>query len=253
MKTILYAFCCFSAIALAQQNKCASLESGVEAEVRRVAVASDDLSVFRAVGDKALAALRQCPQSARLWYLAARSAEVLENPSNGLAFAGEGGLKRIITDALSHSPSSAAIITVAARVRGSSSLARKAFALDPNYQPARRALAELLAKEGAINEALRLVVAKAGSGPMHLTRARVLLAAKRPSEAVAEARKITIPGEPDELSPAVEIYRDTQEVLGFALLDLHKTAEAQKALRSAASAGSVAAQRYLAKRAVPQE
>ncbi len=55
------------------------------------------------------------------------------------------------------------------------------------------------------------------------------------------------PGEPDEFSPAVEMYRDKQEVLGFALLDLQKTAEARKALRAAAAAGSVAAQRYLAK------
>jgi len=247
VKRILCAVCCFAAAALAQQNTCPSLESGVEAEVLRVRVAKDDLGAFRAVGDKALSALRLCPQSARLWYLAARSAEVLESPSNGQAFAAEGGLKRIVADALSHAPSSAPAATVAARVQGSSSLARKALALDPNYQPARRALAELLAKEGAIDEALRLASAKTPSGPMHLTRAHVLLAAKRPAEAVAEARKIVTPGEPDELSPAVEMYREKQEVLGFALLDLQKTAEARKALRAAAAAGSVAAQRYLAK------
>ena len=78
----------------------------------------------------------------------------------------------------------------------------------------------------------------------------MLLAAKRPAEAVAEATKIVTPGEPDELSPAVEMYRDTKEVLGFALLNLQRTFEAQKALRAAAAAGSVAAQRYIAKRAV---
>jgi hypothetical protein len=81
----------------------------------------------------------------------------------------------------------------------------------------------------------------------------VLLAAKRPAEAVAEARKIVPPGEPDELSPAVLMYRDTQEVLGFALLDLKKTAAGQKALRAAAAAGSVAAQSYFAKRAITQK
>lgn len=246
MKTILVALCCFAAAALAQQDKCANLESRVETEVRGVPVASDDLGVFRTVGDQALAALRECPQSARLWYLAARSAELLENPSNGQAFAAEGGLTAIVADALSHSPSSAPVATVAARVQGSSTLARKALALDPNYQPARRALAELLAKEGAIDEALRLT-AKNRSNPMRLTRARVLLAAKRPAEAVAEAKKIVTSGHSDELSPAGEMYRDTEEILGFALLDLRKTSEAQKALRAAAAAGSVAAQRYLAK------
>src|SRR5437879_5102145 len=71
MKTILYAFCGFAAAALAQQNRCANLESGVEAEVLRVRVASDDVGVFRTVGDRALAALKECPRSARLWYLAA--------------------------------------------------------------------------------------------------------------------------------------------------------------------------------------
>ncbi len=196
MKRILCALCCFAATALAQQNTCPSLESGVEAEVLRVRVAKDDLGAFRAVGDKALSALRLCPQSARLWYLAARSAEVLESPSNGQAFAAEGGLNRIVADALSHAPSSAPAATVAARVQVSSSLARKALALDPNYQPARRALAELLAKEGAIDEALRLASAKTPSGPMHLTRAHVLLAAKRPAEAVAEARKIPMNSPP---------------------------------------------------------
>lgn len=75
---------------------------------------------------------------------------------------------------------------------------------------------------------------------------------KRPAEAVAEARKIVTPGEPSELSPTVEMYRDTKEVLGFALLDFQNTFEAQKALRAAAAAGSVAAQHYLAKRRATQ-
>jgi len=209
-------------------------------------MAKDDLGVFRAIGDRAIDVLGQCPQSARLWYLAARSAEVLEIWSSGQAFAAYGGLNKIVADALSHAPYSAPVATVAARVEGSSSLARKALTLDPNYQPARRALAETLAKEGAFDEALRVATVDARRGPMHLTRARVLLAAKRPADAVREAKKIT-PSQPDELAPAGDMYRDAQEVLGFALLALHRPAEARKALRAAASAGSVAAQRQLAK------
>ena len=239
------AFSLFGAVALTQ-NPCADLESGVEAEVQRLPMAKDDVGVFRAIGDRAVDALRQCPQSGRLWYLAARSAEVLEVRSNGQAFATSGGLNKIVADALSHAPSSAAVATVAARVEGRSSLARKALALDPSYQPARRALAETLAKEGAVDEALRVATVDARRGPMHLTRARVLLAAKRPADAAQEARKI-VPSQPDELSPAGDLYRDGQEVLGFALLDLHRPAEARKALQAAASAGSVAAQRQLAK------
>jgi hypothetical protein len=246
MKSV-FGFCFYLAAALGQENTCARLESRVRADVQAVEFAEDQSGAFRAVGDDALSGVRQCPQSVRLWYLAARSAEVLELPYNGQAFVGEGGLKKIVADALAHAPQSAPVVTVAARVGGSSALARKAMALDPNYQPARRALADLLAKEGGVEEALRLVSGKTPSDSTRLTRARVLLAAKRPAEAVDEARKIAKPGESDELSPTVEMYRDTQEVLGFALLNLGKADEARKALRAAASAGSIAARRYLDK------
>jgi tetratricopeptide (TPR) repeat protein len=245
MKAFLLGFCLVAA-ALAQDNKCASSEARVEAEVQRVRVAADDVGVFRTIGDQALSALSQCPDSARLWYLAARSAEVLEGPMGGKVFATEGGTKKIVADALAHSPSSAPIATVAARVQNSSSLARKALELDPTYQPARRALAALLAKEGSFDEALRLTD-RPQSSPMRLTRAQVLLAAKRPAEAVGEARKVVTSDPPDELSPRREMYRDTEEVLGFALLDLHRKQEAHKALQAAAAAGSAAAQGYLAK------
>jgi hypothetical protein len=246
MKGLSIAFCISALVVFAQRDPCAGLESGVESEVRRLPMAKDEIGVFRAIGDRALDALGQCPQSSRLWYLATRSAEVLESRSNGQAFAASGGLKKIVADALSHAPSSAAVVTVAARVEGSSTLARKALALDPRYQPARRALAETLAREGAVEEALRVATVDDRRGPMHLTRARVLLAAKRPGDAVQEAKKIT-PSEPDELSPAADMHRDEQEVLGFALLELNRPAEAMKALRAAASAGSVAAQKQLGK------
>jgi hypothetical protein len=172
---------------------------------------------------------------------------VLEKPFNGQAFAAQGGLQKIVADALLNAPRSAAVLTVAARVQGSSALARKAVSLDSGYQPARRAMAELLAEDGSIEEALRLTV-NPRSDAMRLTRARVLLAAKRPAEAVAEISKIPRSADADELSPAVEMHRETQEVLGFALLDLGKTAQAKEALRAAAAAGSVAAQQYLDRR-----
>jgi hypothetical protein len=198
-------------------------------------MAADDLGVFRTIADRSQAGLRTCKDSARLWYLAARAAEVLD----------EKGLKEIVADALAHAPNSAPVLTVGARVQGSASLARKAHEVDPAYQPARRALAELLAKQGGVEEALRLT-ANPSSDAMRLTRARVLLAAKRPAEAVTEIRKLPKSPDSDEPSPAVEMRRDTQEVLGFALLDLHKMVEAEKALRAAAAAGSTAAQHYLA-------
>ena len=80
---------------------------------------------------------------------------------------------------------------------------------------------------------------------MHLTRARILLAAKRYSEASREAKRV-LPSAPDELSASADLYRDSNEVLGLALLGLHQRAEAQRALRAAASAGSAAARAQLA-------
>ena len=245
MRALLVGFC-FLAAALAQDDKCASSEFRVEAEVHRVRVAEDDLGVFRMIGDQALSALRECPRSTRLWYWAARSAEVLQDQGDGQVFADQGGSQTIVSAALAHSPSSAPVTTVAARVQKSSSLARKALDLDPKYEPARRALAQLLVREGSLDEALRLTE-KPQSSAMHLTRAKVLLAAKRPAEAVAEAHKVVVADPPDELSPRKEMYRDTEEVLGFALLDLRRKQEAQKALRSAAAAGSSRARDYLAK------
>lgn len=245
MRTLVIGFCLVAA-ALAQDIKCDSAEFRLEAEVQRVRLAEDDLGVFRTIGDRALSALIACPDSARLWYLAARSAEVLEGPTKGHAFAAEGGMQKIVADALAHSPSSAAVVTVAARVQNNSSLARKALELDPKYQPARRTLAELLCKEGSLDEALRLT-AKPESSQMHLARAQVLLAAKQPTAAIAEARRVVTSDPPDELSPRREIYRDAQEVLGFALLDLHQKQKGTKALRAAAAAGSLRAQDYLAK------
>lgn len=246
MRRLLFACGLFASIAQAQPGQCLRLESGVEADVGMLAMAKDEIGAFRSIGDRALDALLQCPQSARLWYLAARSAEVLENPSGGQAFAASGGLKKIVADALSHAPTSAAVATVSARVEGDSAAARKAFALDPNYAPGRRALAEALAREGAVDEALGLAAAGSRRGPMHLTRARVLLAGGRYPEALREATRVT-PAEPDELSPAADLYRDAQEVRGFALLGLNRRAEARKVLRTAASVGSIAAQAQLAR------
>jgi hypothetical protein len=246
---ILWLACVLRGIPPAQASSCATLESRAEADVQALALAEEQSGAFRHLGDDALSAVRECPQSARLWYLAVRSAEVLEAPMNGRAFDNYGGLKRIAGDALTHAPNSAPVVTVAARVLDDENLARKAVTLDQGYQPARRALAELLAKTGAFEEALRYAVAGSPSDSMRLTRARVLLAAKRPAEAVSEARRVGSPGTPDELSPAVEVHRDQQEVLGFALLDVGKTSEGRKALEAAAASGSVAAQQYLARKA----
>lgn len=234
-----------AAMLLAAQP-CAEIEARIEAEAAQIAVVKDDIGAVRRIGEAALEGSGKCPGSPRLWYLAARSAEVLQGHAAGQAFAANGGVEKIAAEALAHAPSSPAVITLAARVNGKSGLARKALALDPAYQPARRALAELLAKEGSTEEALRMT-ASPRTPLMRLSRARILLAAKRPADSMREARRVDARAQPDEFSARGDVYRDTQEVLGFALLGAGKTAEGRKALTAAASAGSVAAQRYLSR------
>ena len=106
----------------------------------------------------ALAGTRVCPQSARLWYLASRAGEVMKDATGSDVFVGSGGLQKVLGEARARAPRSAAVVTVAARLEGSTALARLALELDPAYQPARCALAELLARDGAIPEALRIAV-----------------------------------------------------------------------------------------------
>src|SRR6478672_7917398 len=130
MKALLYALVLVAAPSGANAATCQDLETAVETRVATLATATDDVGAFRTIGDDALAAVKQCPQSARLWYLAARSAEVLEGPMGGKAFAGSGGLKSIVREAVAHHPNSAAIATIAARLDGTTASARKAVALD---------------------------------------------------------------------------------------------------------------------------
>ena len=245
MRVLLIACCFASAVGQARQDPCAAMESNLQAQVADLAVVADDLGSIRMIGDRALAGVRECPDSALLWYLAVRSAEILGTRFGSQTFAAPGGLHQVVEEALAHAPNSAPIVTVAARVEGSTAMARQALALDSNYQPARRALAEAVARDGDIEAGLDLAIASNARGPMHLTRARILLAAKRYSEASREAKRV-LPSAPDELSASADLYRDSNEVLGLALLGLHQRAEAKRALRAAASAGSAAARAQLA-------
>jgi tetratricopeptide (TPR) repeat protein len=210
----------------------------------------DELGTYRNLGEAALRELGACPDAVRIWYLAARSAEVLEVPFAGAAFSEYGGAKRIARDAAAQAPNSAPIATILARIDGTEVSAQRAYDIDPDYRPARRALALVLAKKGAFDEAIRLLDLRDDpTSADRLTRARVLLAAGRSRDAANEARKaIHDPRtDPVEPSPTFELYRDGNEVLGFALLAEGRTKEAVPALRSAAAAGSQAAQIELRK------
>jgi hypothetical protein len=231
-------------------ENCTDIERRLEVRVRSLAVARDQLGVFRGLGETALTGLKNCPDSVKLWYFAARSAEVLEVPFAGAAFSGDGGAKKIARDAIAHVANSAPLVTILARIDGTAASARRAHEIDPGYRPARRVLAIALAKEGAISEALQILDLPDLSSADRIARARALLAAGHAEAAVSEAKKsldqpLTDPAEP---TPEVELFRNGNEVLGFALLAAGRTKDALRVLRSAATVGSRAAQLELDKR-----
>jgi tetratricopeptide (TPR) repeat protein len=238
----------FAISAVAGQN-CSDIEGQIEARLKNLAIAADELGAFRGLGEMALSGLESCPDSARLWYLAARSAEVLEIPLAGAVFSNYGGAKKIALDAAKHAPTSAPIATILARNDGQITSARRAHALNPDYRPASRALAVALLKESAIPEALKLVSVKNPSTSDRIVLARILLAAKRNRDALKEAKKAleNFAAEPIEPTPFFEIQREGNEVLGLALLAEGRKKEALRALRLAAIAGSQQAQMVLKK------
>jgi hypothetical protein len=230
-------------------ENCADIERRIEARVSSLAVAADELSAFRGLGEMALTGLGDCPDSARLWYLSARSAEVVDVLFAGAEFSAYGGAKKIALDAAAHAPHSAPIATILAREDGTVASARRAHDMDPDYRPARRALALALAKENSFDEALQLLNLRDPSSADRIAHARVLLAAHRARDAANEAKKaLNHPlTESVEPTPYSEIIRDGHETLGFSLLAEGRKKDALRALRLAAAAGSYAAQTELDK------
>lgn len=231
-------------------DHCGTLERRLEAQASTISVSADELGAFRSLGEAALAAVKTCPYSARLWYFAARSAEVLESePGDSSVFSAYGGAEKIALQAAAQVPQSVAIATVLARLDESAASARRAYKVDPSYGPARRAFALALGREGKFQEAMKLVTPPAGSED-RLTRAKLLLSAHLPKQAAAEAIRALRNPQPDraELAPSNETVREGDETLGFALMAEGRTDEALRAFRIAASAGSRAAQAELSKR-----
>jgi tetratricopeptide (TPR) repeat protein len=229
--------------AAAHAANCLEVEDRIDAEVARLRAAEDSLTLLRRIGTDSLAAVTDCPSSDRLWYLAARAAELLELPSGGQAFIAYGGFKTIVGDAEAHRPASFAIATIGARLDGSSAAARRALTLNPDYPPARRALAFALSREGNIEESLGVATIQRPHAADHLVRAKILLAGDRPLESEKEAEAaIKAPGsDPDEVTLPIELQRDANETLGFALLKQGQTERAKRAFRIAAADGSIPA------------
>lgn len=179
----------------------------------------------------------ELPDSARLWYLAARAAEILDEQYGKPAFPPETAAD-LAAKAAAHAPQSAPVAVVAARATGRPDDARHAYQLDASYPPARRVYALTLAEAGEADKALGLVTGADRAD--RLARARILLAARRFAEAAAAARAAEATPPAGDGEPTLEsLFRcDVAETLGLALLGQGRRREAQEPLSVAAALGS---------------
>ena len=227
---------------------CPALEEKVAHHLAGFPMVAEQTSPLLAMGQDAFAALRQCPDSPRLWYLAARAAEMLEapeGPDHEPAFPEHGSARQIAREAAAHAPRSAPIATVVARQEGTLEAAQQAHGLAPAYRPASRVLAVALARAGRPDEALALLKFPETypAAMTRIARADVLLAAGRGREAEREARQaLAHPyDDPDEPSSRDALAWQGKEALGLALLAQKRPREAVPFLRAAAAGGSQAA------------
>jgi tetratricopeptide (TPR) repeat protein len=225
---------------------CGQVERNVAEQASDLPEVADDIGALRGLGEAAIAALSTCPNSARLWYFAARAAEVLDEHYGRATFAPETAAS-LASAAAAHAPQSAEVATIVARETGKLADARRAYDLNPDYAPARRAYAEALAQAGKPDEALKRL---AGSDRLdQLARARVLLRAQRLREAESAARRaLSAPAMDGEPGPEAAFAREANEALGLALVGEGRKREAREPLETAAGLGSRAAQAALAGR-----
>jgi len=221
----------------AARADCLQAERSAASHAAGAAAAMDQAGALHAAGEAALKALANCPDSARLWYLAARAAEILDEQYGKPAFPPETAAD-LAAKAAAHAPQSAPVAVVAARATGRPDDARHAYQLDASYPPARRVYALTLAEAGEADKALGLVTGADRAD--RLARARILLAARRFAEAAAAARAAEATPPAGDGEPTLEsLFRcDVAETLGLALLGQGRRREAQEPLSVAAALGS---------------
>jgi hypothetical protein len=224
-------------------DDCPRLARDVEAGAALASSAADTDGALRGLGAQAREALRRCPNSEPLLYLAARTAEL--GYGDGPRSSGPApGAREFANAAVASQPGSVRLQTVAARLDGGVAAARRAFEADSKYAPARVALALALALAGEHDAAaaLKLLPEHAGTVTERIARARVLLAVGRAPDAAREAAAAGAAKEEEiELLPARDLERDAQEVWGLALVAQSRSRDAAPHLKLAAGLGSASA------------
>lgn len=172
---------------------CAETEKELLGLLDLTEIQKEPESTLRYVFTTATEAWAKCPQAEGLAYLRVRSAEL-----GGGKFVGElpaGGLeelRKLTAEAARRFPRSARILTARARTARDAVAARGAVAIDPNYAPARVALADILVDAGEWAEAqkvLRRARTPNGAVDVFTVLARIDLAKGDRRSALAQAER----------------------------------------------------------------
>lgn len=204
------------------------------------------LSMLRAAAQEGLS---ECPDLEPQGYYAARLAELGFAPGARRAAGSAPDARALAEEAARRHPASARIATVLARLDGSLEAAQRAAALDAGYAPARAQLATALAAAGKSDEALALLTQGRGADRPASgwnARARINMKSGDLTAAIADAKAARTAAKREaELIPGTDTIRDTQEILGLALMAQGRGEAAAVHLELAAAVGSLKARAAL--------
>ena len=130
-------------------DSCLQTQAALERALDSVQLEMEPESTLRRVYSEATSATQRCPTVEGLAYILVRSAELGRGALVGhLPTNGAPELPKLAAAAAERFPRSARILTVEARISRKPEVGRRALAADPQYIPARVALADILVQSG---------------------------------------------------------------------------------------------------------
>lgn len=231
---------------------CANDERSFAKRFSMAALAMEPESVVGGIYDRATEAEQRCPGSEPIAYFRLRAAELGRGGAMvGQADADRHALETLASQAFARFPQSVRIATVRARVLGTVDSAKQALAVDPNYLPAKIALAAAMVEAGQSKDAAILLertpdLGATSDGFAVLARARLrdgdLNGARKAAQMALTGRDVE-QLEPDARDPRAE--SSAHETLGLIFLEKKQYSDAAKHLLIAAET-SAQAQKVLA-------
>lgn len=247
--------CAFAAVFLAmvpivaRAADCDQVARSFAARLNISVGAMDEGGALVMLREAAQGGLRECPDLEPQGYTAARIAELGYAPGARRSAVPTADAQALAQEAAQRHPKSQRIVTLLARLDGSVDMARRALALDPAYAPARVQLALALAATGTRDEALALLSQGRDADRIASewnARAKIRMMAGDIPAAIKDARAARVAVKREaELMPGTDTIRDTQEILGLALLAQGRAQDAAVHLELASAVGSLKAQAAL--------